>query len=332
MDNRHPESFEIHDWDCVRPVPISSDMPGRRSARYSVAMTVAPHHTPRTDTYVVVVGSSGWVGRRLVARAQERGLPGAAVSRGGARVGEWQGHSLGDLAMLARQPGAVVVNAAGTTHGDWTELHRANVELVAQLSRTCQEAGAGLLTLGSAAEYGAPTRLLAAESDPPRPTSPYGRSKLAATEAVLSRVDAGLRATVVRIFNLVGANRRGVDPISDFAREVSSLPGSGGVVHPYDSSLVRDLIGLDEAADIVLDLCEHVGEAPLVNLCSGLGVTFRNLIMAMAEVRGVPVRIEDTSPGGIPRVVGDPRLLHHLVGVREPQTVRELAALVIATT
>jgi UDP-glucose 4-epimerase len=136
----------------------------------------------------------------------------------------------------------------------------------------------------------------------------------------------------VRIFNLVGANRRGVDPISDFAREVSSLPGSGGVVHPYDSSLVRDLIGLDEAADIVLDLCEHVGEAPLVNLCSGLGVTFRNLIMAMAEVRGVPVRIEDTSPGGIPRVVGDPRLLHHLVGVREPQTVRELAALVIATT
>lgn len=285
-----------------------------------------------TDAYVVVVGATGWVGRRLVARAEGRGLLGAAVSRRGGPAGPWHGHPLGDLAKLARRPGAVVVNAAGATRGEWTTLYRANVELVEHLARTCDETGAGLVTLGSAAEYGAPAGPLAAESDPPRPTSPYGRSKLAATETVLGHVDAGLRATVVRMFNLVGADRPGVDPISDFAREVNSLPASGGAVHPYDSSLVRDLIGLDRAADLVLDLCEHVGEAPVVNLCSGRGVSFGDLIKAMADVRGVPVRVEDTSPGGIPRVVGDPRLLFRLVGVREPQTVRELAALVIATT
>lgn len=211
-------------------------------------------------------------------------------------------------------------------------MHRANVELVERLARTCHEVGAGLVTLGSAAEYGAPVGPLAAESDPPRPTSPYGRSKLAATQSVLGQVDAGLCATVVRMFNLVGADRPGADPISDFARAVNALPASGGAVHPYDSSLVRDLMGLGRAADMVLDLCEHVGEAPLVNLCSGRGVSFRELIEAMAEVRGVPVRVEDTSPGGIPRVVGDPRLLFRLVGVQEPQTVRELAALAVATS
>jgi hypothetical protein len=52
----------------------------------------------------------------------------------------------------------------------------------------------------------------------------------------------------------------------------------------------------------------------------------------MGEVRGVPVRVDDTNPGGIPKVVGDPRLLFELVGVREPQTLRELAALALETT
>lgn len=172
---------------------------------------------------------------------------------------------------------------------------------------------------------------MAAESDDTQPTSPYGRSKLAATETVLSHIGDGLRATVVRMFNLVGADRPGVDPISDFARAVNALPASGGAIHPHDSSLVRDLMGLDRAADVVLDLCEHMGEAAVVNLCSGRGVSFRELIEAMAIVRGVPVLIEDSNPGGIPRVVGDPRLLFRLVGGREPQTVSELAALALGT-
>jgi nucleoside-diphosphate-sugar epimerase len=285
-----------------------------------------------TDSYLVVVGATGWMGRRLVARAEERGLVGAAVSRQGDLVGTWPGHPLGDLAKLARNPGAVVVNAAGATRGEQTTLLQANVELVERLAQTCDEVGAALVTLGSAAEYGVPAGSLAAESDQPQPTGPYGRSKLAATSAVLRHVDAGLRATVVRMFNLVGADRPGVDPISDFARAVNALPASGGAVRPYDSSLVRDLMGLDRAADLVLDLCQHVGEAPVVNLCSGRGVSFRDLIEAMGAVRGVPVRVEDTSPGGIPRVVGDPRLLFRLVGVREPQTVSELAALAVGTT
>jgi NDP-hexose 4-ketoreductase len=282
-----------------------------------------------SDPYVVVVGATGWVGRRLVARAGARGVTGAAVSRQGADGGPWPSHQLGDLGKLVRRPGAVVLNAAGATHGKGSTLHRANVELVEYLADTCREVGAGFVTLGSAAEYGRPVSPLVVETDPPRPASPYGSSKLSATQSVLGQIEAGLRSTVVRMFNLVGAGRPGVDPISDFARAVNELPTSGGSVHPYDSSLVRDLTGLDRAADIVLQLCEHVGEAPVVNLCSGRGVSFRDLIQAMAEVRGIPVRVVDTNPGGISRVVGDPRLLFQIVGSREPQTVLELAALAL---
>lgn len=285
-----------------------------------------------SDPHIVVVGATGWIGRRLVALAKDRGLTGSAVSRQGNEGGPWPSHPLGDLEKLARRPGTVVVNAAGATRGDRAILYEANVELVEFLARTCREVGAGLVALGSAAEYGAPVSRLVSEADPPRPTSPYGWSKLVATQSVLGQVEAGLCATVVRMFNLVGAGRHGVDPISDFARAVNALPTHGGTVHPYDSSLVRDLTGVDRAAEMVLELCQHVGEVPVVNLCSGRGVSFRDLIEAMAEVRGVPVRVEDTNPGGIPKVVGDPRLLFHLVQAREPQTIRELAALGISTT
>jgi nucleoside-diphosphate-sugar epimerase len=278
-----------------------------------------------SDPHLVVVGASGWIGRHIVEKAAERGLAGCAVSRQSDAVGPWRTHPLSDLEKLTRRPGAVVVNAAGMMRGDWSTLHQANVELVELLGRTCRQVGAGLITLGSAAEYGVPVNWVAAESDPPRPTSQYGRSKWEGTQLILKQVEFGLCATVVRVFNLVGAGRPGIDPISDFARAVNSLPASGGTVQPYDSTLVRDLTGVDRAAEILLDLCGHVGEATVVNLCSGHGVRFRDLIEAMAEVRGVRIVVQDANPGGIPRVVGDPRVLFQLVGEREPQSVRELA-------
>ena len=49
----------------------------------------------------------------------------------------------------------------------------------------------------------------------------------------------------------------------------------------------------------------------------------------MAAVRGVPVRIVDTRPGGLPRVVGDPTLLHTIVGVPPAEDVSELARIAI---
>ena len=247
-------------------------------------------------------------------------------------MGPWPSHPLGDLAKLARRPGAVVVNAAGATSGEQTTLHRANVELVERLARTCLEVGAGLVTLGSAAEYGAPVGPLAAESDEPQPTSPYGRSKLAATQTVLRHVDAGLRATVIRMFNLVGADRPGVDPISDFARAVNALPASGGAVHPYDSSLVRDLTGFGPGRPTWCWISVSTLARRRWSTCAA-AVGSASTISSRPWARFAASRfvVEDTSPGGIPRVVGDPGLLFRLVGVREPQTVSELAALALGT-
>jgi nucleoside-diphosphate-sugar epimerase len=59
-----------------------------------------------------------------------------------------------------------------------------------RLCRHLMEVGKGLVTFGSAADYGAPNGLLTAEAGQPHATSQYGRSKLAATHVVLITPDS----------------------------------------------------------------------------------------------------------------------------------------------
>ncbi|KQX62882.1 NAD(P)-dependent oxidoreductase [Angustibacter sp. Root456] len=265
---------------------------------------------------LVVVGAGGFLGRHIAAAATARGLDVVPVGRPEQQPVR--------LRRLLRR-GTVVIDAAGRTSGDREQLWDANVVRLRRLADIALEAQAALLTIGSAAEYGDPPGERVRESDPAVPVSDYGASKLAGTQAVGELVAAGLTATVARVFNVVAADRAGRDPASEFAKVVRELPSSGGVVRAWDSSLVRDLMGVDAAAELLLDLAAHVGEVPLVNVCTGRGVRWAELIDAMAAARGVPVTIEDTVPGGIQRVVGDPQLLHRLVGRREPPSLDELA-------
>lgn len=265
---------------------------------------------------LVVVGAGGFLGRHVVRAAAALGLDVVPVGRPEQQPVPLRG-------LLRR--GTVVIDAAGRTSGDREQLWEANVVRLRRLAEVALEAGAALLTIGSAAEYGDPPAERVRESDPAEPVSDYGASKLAATQVVGELAAAGLTATVARVFNVVAADRAGRDPASEFARAVRELPPSGGVVRAWDSSLVRDLMSVDAAAGLLLDLAAHVGEVPVVNVCTGRGVRWADLIEAMAAARGVPVTIEDTAPGGIARVVGDPQLLHRLVGRREPPSLGALA-------
>jgi UDP-glucose 4-epimerase len=64
----------------------------------------------------------------------------------------------------------------------------------------------------------------------------------------------------------------------------------------------------------------------VVNVCSGRGLSYSELILAMARVQGVSVRVSDTRPGGIPTVIGDPTTLHRIVGQLPAESIERLAA------
>jgi UDP-glucose 4-epimerase len=113
-------------------------------------------------------------------------------------------------------------------------------------------------------------------------------------------------------------------PVGEFAAAVNALRGPGDLL-VRDSSLVRDFVSRSRVATTLVMLSRVEQPPRVVNVCSGKGVSFAELIRAMAEIRGLAVRIVDTSPGGLARVVGDPTLLESLVGRREPEAPHQLA-------
>lgn len=273
---------------------------------------------------LVVVGATGWLGGHLVREALRAGYRPQPVSREGASVASIPGVRLARLPDLLG-PDTTVLNAAGATGGDEAALTAANVTFVGGLADACAQAGARLVSVGSSAEYGPPTTPLVREDHPEAPTSAYGRTKLEGTQVLRRLGVEGLRACVLRVFNLVGAGRVGADPVSDFAHAVRGLPDHGGVVTAYDASLVRDLMTVRWAAQVVVRLLALDDLPGVVNVCTGRGTSFGSLIEAMAAERGVPVRIDSTRPGGIARVVGDPGRLVGLLGAVEPEPIEVVA-------
>src|SRR5918993_888475 len=151
---------------------------------------------------LAVVGGRGWLGTAIVDAARQRGLDVIALARTptpGARAVDLTN----TRALAAALTGCTaVVNAAGALPGRGdtdADLVGANVELPERLAVLAAAHGHRLVHVGSAAEYGpspGPTDALVDEEREPAPVSPYGRTKLAGTEAVLAQRAAGAHALV----------------------------------------------------------------------------------------------------------------------------------------
>lgn len=167
---------------------------------------------------VVVLGGTGFLGRHVCAALDERGVEVVSVARGApADLPPWRFLAL-DLVTrpareLARELGetgaGVVVNAVGSIWGRrddqmWEAAAVPTLRLLDALETL--PVRPRLVHLGSVLEYGrmreGSSTTAVAET---RPTSAYGRAKLAATRAVLDRFHTGeLTGMVLRISNIAG--------------------------------------------------------------------------------------------------------------------------------
>ncbi|HTY72694.1 MAG TPA: NAD-dependent epimerase/dehydratase family protein [Actinomycetes bacterium] len=280
--------------------------------------------TPRPGA-TMVIGGTGWIGRELAAQAARRG-PVVIGSRRPASPGTVRVTSQDQLERTLHDHDVrLVVSCAGLIAGDEAALHAANSALPDLVGRACLARSVPLVHVGSAAEYGVPVRTLVAETDPTSPVSSYGTSKLAGTQALLDLSERGLDVVVARVFNVVGPDQPRTTPTGEFVEAVRALPDADGVVTVRDASLVRDFVGLRWVAHALLALGEVEDPPHVVNVCSGVGHSFHDVITALADHRGVPVTIQSTSPGGIPRVVGDPSLLRRLVAGLPAESLEDLA-------
>jgi UDP-glucose 4-epimerase len=190
------------------------------------------------------------------------------------------------------------------------------------LLEAMREIGVRTIVFSStAAVYGEPERTPIAETDPTRPTNPYGASKLAVDTTLTEFARLyGFGAVSLRYFNVAGAYRGEAgwlgerhQPETHLIPTVLARVAADGWVQVFgddyptpDGTCIRDYIHVTDLADAHLRALQSCrpGQHRVYNLGDGTGFSVRQVIDVCAEVTGADIGIDVT-----PRRPGDPAVL-----------------------
>ncbi len=204
---------------------------------------------------VAVTGATGFIGGHLTERLVTRGDDVRAVVRPGsprpAAAGAAVFHAALDTSALreAFEGVEAVVHLAGvvstTREGEYSIVNVGGTRAVAEAARA---AGARLIHVSSLAAAGpAPPSRPRAETDPPAPLTPYGRSKLEGERIVAGMT--GLRWTILRPGVVYGPGDRAMLPLFRLAKR-GIMPIVGRRDAAYTFIHVSDVVyAIDRAID-----------------------------------------------------------------------------------
>jgi nucleoside-diphosphate-sugar epimerase len=228
--------------------------------------------------------------------------------------------------MLGQVRPDVVIHAAGRSAGSAAELFADNARATANLAVALGSASpaAGLVLIGSAAQYGAgePGHRWA-EDEPGLPLDLYGLSKLAAESCAFAAAGhAGLQVASLRLFNVVDASPRGEQMFAHLLRKARAAARAGPPpwrVPMGALDAVRDFVSLDDVLTAVERMVDRGVWGEAINVCTGVGRPARELTQAVAAALGGRLGVEEAPPdraAGIAWSVGDPSKGEARLGLR----------------
>jgi GDP-4-dehydro-6-deoxy-D-mannose reductase len=290
----------------------------------------------------VVTGAGGFVGRHLVDHLQSTGDEVVLLDRASATPVDVTEAGQVRAALLDARPDAVYHLAALSHIGEsWDapgRVLRVNAEGTLHVLRACVEAGVGrVLVVGSADEYGAvhPEDLPLTEDAPLRPVTPYGASKVAAEFLALQAfLGEGLATVRARAFNHTGPRQPARFVVPGLARRIAAAEHEGRTDVPVGSlEPVRDLTDVRDVARAYRLLVEHGTPGDVYNVCSGRGVSVRELAERLLARSDARLRlVPDPSlrrAVEVPRLVGDPSKLQAATGWEPEHDLDETLAEVL---
>jgi UDP-glucose 4-epimerase len=215
------------------------------------------------------------------------------------------------------------------------------------LLEAMREIGVRTIVFSStAAVYGEPERTPITETDPARPTSPYGATKLAVDTTLTEFARLyGFGAASLRYFNVAGAYRSDDgswlgerhNPETHLIPNVLASVAAGGRVQVFgddyptpDGTCVRDYIHVTDLADAHLRALRSClpGQHRVYNLGSGTGFSVRQVIDVCAEVTGTKIGVDVTArrPGDPAVLVASSERIQAELGWRAGRDLRAMAA------
>lgn len=298
---------------------------------------------PRT---VVITGGGGfvgqWLARTLLARGDSVWLSGLGarptapailtaaewarvrwaecdVTRA-ADVGEMMAASAPDaivhLAGLSSVPkvemdpgAAFAVNTIGAVH----------VAHAAAKLRTERRADPLLLVIGSATQYGIhpASAMPLTETTELKPVNTYAATKSAQEIAALQIGRAtGLRVICTRSFNHSGVGHDAAFLLPSLVARVTASDGRTPL--RIGNNAVRDYLHVTDVSDAYLALIERGNAGEVYNVCSGKGVSVRELAEAVIARKGLPMKVESDPAlqrdGDMPVLIGSPDKIKRATG------------------
>jgi GDP-4-dehydro-6-deoxy-D-mannose reductase len=288
-----------------------------------------------------VTGSSGFVGRHLVAHLRGLGDEVVTLDRTGKPpVDVTDAHRVRDVLRAAR-PNAVYHLAALSHVGDsWgapEKVLRVNAEGTLSVLRAAADAGVErVLVVGSADEYGVVDAgdLPITEEGAVQPVTPYGASKAAADVIALQAfLGDGLGTVRVRAFNHTGPGQSSTMLVPGLAARIAAAERARTRQISVGSlDVVRDITDVRDVVRAYRMLVEHATPGDAYNVCSGRGVSVREVAEAMVEMSEAPLELvvdpELVRPVEAPRLIGSPAKLRAATGwqpeIPLEQTLRDV--------
>jgi UDP-glucose 4-epimerase len=198
----------------------------------------------------------------------------------------------------------------------------------------------------TAAVYGDPEQIPITETDPVRPTSPYGASKLAVDTALAEYARMHrIGAVSLRYFNVAGAHEDAAGtwrgerhaPETHLIPTVLAAARDGGQVRLFgddyptpDGTCIRDYIHVSDLARahlLALNACVPAAHT-VYNLGSGTGYSNREVLAACQEVTGrdIPALIAPRRPGDPAVLVASSEAIAAQLGWRPERDLRAMVA------
>lgn len=243
---------------------------------------------------ILVTGSSGIVGRRVIAELRRHGLNREIVEFGGDIASQ---NEVDDFITRMGRIAACIHLAAivpvSTAEADPIRTYEVNAvgtgRIIDAIGRHSENAY--FLHCSTSHVY-APSNVPLRESDPLDPGSTYGRSKLAAemlASDVATRVQ--VRLLIARIFSLWAEDQAGTFLYPSLAKKFASAQ-PGGSVRVTGGNNLRDFLHADEVARLLVELLRRETDG-VVNIASGRSTSVIDFARQHAP-EGVRVESEDS--------------------------------------